>query len=122
MAAEYITPSTTALRNLLTATDWSEPTGKRWRILMAIGIIITAAATLCIHIETNAVVAHIPSRSMRGLRCIGGHLFKPNFSIAHSLLLVPARIEIFGLGLNPLSLSLEVDLNEGTRKPVAAVN
>ncbi|KAM1538700.1 hypothetical protein PS1_003526 [Malus domestica] len=33
--------------------------------------------------------------------------------------LVPARIKVFRLGLNPLPLPLEVDLNEGTRKPVA---
>ncbi|KAM1064061.1 hypothetical protein ACFX1Q_028174 [Malus domestica] len=34
-------------------------------------------------------------------------------------LFVPVRIEVFGLGLSLLPLPLEVDLNEGTHKPIA---
>lgn len=66
-AAEYITPRTIARQNFPTAGGTisvdDDDEGSRWSIPVATGIIMTTAATLCIHMLTNAVVAQIPRSS-----------------------------------------------------------
>ncbi|CAJ1941460.1 unnamed protein product [Sphenostylis stenocarpa] len=66
MGVAYTTVRTTALLNLFTTSDCSCTAGSRCRIPVATGIIITAAATLCIHMLTKNVVAHRPSSSSLG--------------------------------------------------------
>lgn len=71
IGAAYVTPRTTALQKLLIGVAaLADPsvgfTGRRCRIPVATGIIITAQATLCIHMLTKAVVAQMPSKRKGG--------------------------------------------------------
>ncbi|PNX83739.1 hypothetical protein L195_g047341 [Trifolium pratense] len=62
----YTTVKITALLNLFISSGCSSAGGRRCRIPVATGIIITAAAVLCNHMLTKNVVAHRPNSSIDG--------------------------------------------------------